>query len=58
MKGLLGSYTNACLVMFGSGRHDLQAMNERRRQYIQALRAADGGDIGLPMHFVQMRRPA
>ncbi len=30
-----------------SGGYDLQAMNERRNQYIQALRAADGGDIAL-----------
>lgn len=28
-----------------SGGYDLQKMNERREQYIEALRAADGGDI-------------
>ncbi len=35
-----------------AGGYDLQAMNERREQYIQALRAADGGDIKLLMRFV------
>ena len=29
-----------------SGGYDLQQMNERRHQYIHALRAADGGDYG------------
>jgi len=28
------------------GGHDLQAMNERRNQYIDALKAADRGDLG------------
>lgn len=35
-----------------AGGYDLQAMNERRNQYIQALRAADGGDIGPLIRFV------
>lgn len=35
-----------------AGGYDLQAMNERREQYIQALRSADGGDIGPLMRFV------
>jgi Fic-DOC domain mobile mystery protein B len=35
-----------------AGGYDLQAMNERRDQYIKALRAADGGNIELLMKFV------
>jgi len=35
-----------------AGGYDLQAMNERRKKYIQALRAADGGDIEPLMRFV------
>ena len=34
-----------------SGGYDLQNMNERRTQYIQALRAADKGDIKPLLHF-------
>lgn len=34
-----------------SGGYDLQKMNERRDQYIQALRAADGGDINPLLDF-------
>ncbi len=32
--------------------YDLQEMNERREQYILALRAADAGDIEPLMHFI------
>jgi len=35
-----------------SGGDDLQGMNERRKQYIAALRAADGGDYGPLFIFV------
>lgn len=35
-----------------SGGSDLQRMNERRKQYIAALRAADGGDYGPLFIFV------
>lgn len=38
-----------------AGGYDLQAMNERRNQYIQALRAADGGNIEPLMHFVTIK---
>jgi Fic-DOC domain mobile mystery protein B len=34
------------------GGYDLQAMNERREQYIAALRAADAGDYSLLFEFV------
>ena len=34
-----------------AGGYDLQKMNERREQYIQALRAADGGDIRPLLEF-------
>ncbi|HEY9134672.1 MAG TPA: mobile mystery protein B [Pseudomonadales bacterium] len=34
-----------------SGGYDLQEMNERREAYIQALRAADGGDYGPLLDF-------
>lgn len=37
-----------------AGGYDLQSMNERREQYIQALRAADGGDIKLLMQFISV----
>jgi Fic-DOC domain mobile mystery protein B len=37
-------------VNWGGG-YDLQAMNERREQYIAALRAADGGDYSLLFEF-------
>lgn len=40
-----------------SGRYDLQAMNERRHQYIQALRAADRGDIEPLLKFVSGKDP-
>lgn len=35
-----------------SGGFDLQQINERREQYIRALRAADGGDYGPLLVFV------
>lgn len=35
-----------------SGGHDLQAMNERRRTYIDALRAADQGELKPLLAFV------
>ena len=35
-----------------AGGHDLQEMNDRRQDYIAALRAADGGDYGLLFEFV------
>lgn len=35
-----------------SGKYDLQTMNERRHQYIQALRAADEGDIHPLLQFI------
>lgn len=38
-----------------AGGYDLQAMNERREQYIHALRAADGGDIKPLMSFVSTK---
>jgi len=38
-----------------SGGYDLQAMNERREQYIHALRAADGGDIEPLMRLVSVK---
>jgi hypothetical protein len=34
-----------------SGGYDMQAMNERRDQYIAALRAADGGDYSALFEF-------
>ncbi len=34
-----------------AGGHDLGSMNERRREYIQALRAADRGDFRLLLAF-------
>lgn len=34
-----------------SGGHDLQAMNERRKQYIAALKTADKGDLGPLFEF-------
>lgn len=34
-----------------SGGYDLQAMNERRTAYIQALRLADGGDYSALFRF-------
>ena len=36
-----------------SGGYDLQAMNERRVEYIAALRAADGGEYDLLFKFVE-----
>lgn len=38
-----------------AGGYDLQAMNERRAQYIQALRAADGGDIEPLLSLVSVK---
>ena len=38
-----------------SGGCELQAMNERREQYIAALRAADRGDYGLLFKFAGYR---
>lgn len=38
-----------------AGGYDLQAMNERRKQYIQALRAADGGDLEPLMRLVSVK---
>ena len=35
-----------------TGGYDLQTMNERRHQYIEALRAADQGDVSLLLTFV------
>lgn len=35
-----------------AGGYDLQSMNKRRSQYISALRAADGGDFGPLLKFV------
>lgn len=35
--------------------YDLQEMNERREQYILALRAADAGDIDPLMHFISTK---
>ncbi len=40
-----------------SGGYDLQRMNERRKQYIAALRAADGGDYGPLFIFVGHEAP-
>lgn len=39
-----------------SGDYDLQRMNERRIQYIAALRAADGGDYSPLFNFVGYER--
>lgn len=39
-------------VLDWSGGNDLQQMSERRKQYIAALRAADGGDYGPLFIFV------
>lgn len=38
-----------------AGGHDLQKMNDRRTAYIAALKAADGGDIGPLLKFVEPR---
>lgn len=35
-----------------AGRHNLQAMNKRRREYIQALKAADRGSYASLLEFV------
>jgi Fic-DOC domain mobile mystery protein B len=37
------------------GGHNLQAINERRRNYIQALQQADRGDYSLLLQFVAFR---
>lgn len=36
-----------------SGGHDLQSMNERRREYIDALRAADQAELSPLLAFVK-----
>lgn len=38
-----------------SGGHDLQAMTDRRRQYIEALRAADRSDFGPLFEFARIQ---
>ncbi len=38
-----------------AGGYDLEAMNERRKQYIQALRAADGGNIEPLLRLVSVK---
>ena len=38
-----------------SAGHNLQSMNERRKQYIAALRAADAGELGPLLAFVGLR---
>ena len=47
---LLSKVLGAEPVNWGGG-YDLQAMNERREQYIAALRAADGSDYSLLFEF-------
>lgn len=43
-------------VIDWAGGYDLQAMNERRDHYINALRAADGGDFGPLLSMFSVRQ--